>query len=68
MFLAFLSLTVVGIALLIAVVVFYSKKDALVDTDHISPELIVQDHAPNRPVPVQEPIKENKDTAGRQPT
>ena len=70
MFLAFLSLTVVGVALLIAVVAFYSKKDVLVDTDHISPEQIVHDHAvaPNRPIPVQEPDTADRDIVKRQPT
>jgi|GEM_PF-1456474 len=68
MFLAFLSLTVVGVALLIAVVAFYSKKDTLVDTDYISSEQIVQDHAPNRPIPVQEPQTADRDEVKRQPT
>ena len=70
MFLAFLLLVVVGVALLIAVVVFYSKKDVLDHTDHISSDRIVQDHAPapNRPIPVQEPETTNRDTGKQHPT
>jgi hypothetical protein len=67
MFLAFLSLTVVGVALLVAVVVFYSKKDLQVDTVQNSHELIVRDQAPKRPIPVQEPDTAEKDAVGREP-
>ena len=66
MFLAFLSLTVVGVALLVAVVVFYSKKDVVVDTVQNSHELIVHDHAPNRPIPVQESDTAEKDAVRQQ--
>ena len=53
MFLAFISLTVVGVALFIAVVVFYSKKDFLEEAVHNGHEPIANDPAPNHPVPVQ---------------
>jgi hypothetical protein len=66
MFLAFLSLTVVGVALLVAVIVFYSKKDVLVDTVQKGHELIVHDYTPNHPVPVQEPDTAEKDAVRRE--
>jgi hypothetical protein len=68
MFLAFLSLTVVGVALLIAVIVFYSKKDVQVSADYIRPNQIVQDHAPNHPIPVQEADTVNRDEVKQQST
>ncbi len=55
MFLAFISLTVVGVALFIAVVVFHSKKDFLEETVYSSQEPIANDPAPNHSVPVQPP-------------
>lgn len=65
MFLAFLSLTVVGVALLIAVIIFYSKKDVLVDSDFVVPDQVVQNKAPIRPVSVQEPETSSNDRTER---
>jgi hypothetical protein len=67
MFLAFLSLTVVGVALLIAVVVFYSKKDVQDHADYIHPDQIVHDHAPNHPIPVREADTVERDDIKQQP-
>jgi hypothetical protein len=68
MFLAFLSLTVVGIALLIAVVAFYSKKDILAEADYAGSDRMIHTHAPNRPVPVQEPETVKEEAIVHQPT
>jgi len=67
MFLAFLSLTVVGVALLIAVIIFYSKKDILVDSDFVVPDQAVQNKAPIRPVSVQEPETSSNDRTDSKP-
>jgi hypothetical protein len=67
MFLAFLSLTVVGVALLIAVIIFSSKKDVLVDSDFVVPDQVVQNKAPIRPVSVQEPETSSIDRTDRKP-
>ena len=68
MFLAFLSLTVVGIALLIAVVAFYSKKDIMVEADYRGPNQVIQNHTPNRTVPVQVPETAKEEAIIHQPT
>jgi hypothetical protein len=78
MFLAFISLAVVGVALFIAVVVFYSKKDFVEETVHNSHEPIANDPASNHSAPVQtfeipKPVavkneleREAPDTGGRE--
>jgi hypothetical protein len=67
MFFAFLSLAVIGIALFIAAVAFYSKKDRAVFSIQESLEPIIEDSAPEKPIASPEPVRVDQEIKEQTP-